>query len=142
MSTSSSDGRDGDAGDAASARVVSYSIDSERRRVLVYAAGVLTRRALDVVREQLSKEPTFDPTFDQLFDLSGATNIAIPSGEMESVASVSAFQTGVRRAFVCTTDMQYGMARMFSAMVESYGHTARVFRNLAEAEEWLESPRG
>lgn len=119
---------------------LTYTIDANRRLVVVHASGVLTEGDVTRVRERVLCDPGFDPTYDQLFDASAVEDIALSKESMARLADTSILAPSVRRAFVAMTTLQYGMARMFTAMSERRNHVTQVFRELEKAEAWLTSP--
>lgn len=119
---------------------LSYTIDANRRLIIVHAGGVLTERDVNRTRERLRHDPEFDPEFDQLFDASDVEDVALSKAGMARLADTSILGPAVRRAFVAVTTLQYGMARMFTAVSEQRQHVTQVFRRLDEAEAWLAHP--
>src|SRR5512140_2891860 len=119
---------------------LAYTIDANRRLIVVRAAGVLTEGDVTRVREHILRDPAFDPTYDQLFDASNVEDIALSKESMARLADTSILAPAVRRAFVAMTTLQYGMARMFTTMSEQRNHVTQVFRGLEEAEAWLAGP--
>jgi hypothetical protein len=119
---------------------LSYTIDANRRLIIVRAGGVLTEVDVNRARERLRRDPGFDPEFDQLFDARDVEDIALSKDGMARLADTSILAPAVRRAFVATTTLQYGMARMFTTVSERRQHVTQVFRRLDEAEAWLARP--
>jgi hypothetical protein len=119
---------------------LSYTIDANRRLIIVRARGVLTETDVSRAREQLRRDPGFDPEFDQLFDARDVEDVALSKEGMARLADTSILAPAVRRAFVAVTTLQYGMARMFTAVSEQRHHVTQVFRRLDEAEAWLDRP--
>jgi hypothetical protein len=116
---------------------LSYTIDADRRLIIVRARGVLTESDVSRARARLRQDPEFDPEFDQLFDARDVEDIALSKEGMARLADTSILAPAVRRAFVAATTLQYGMARMFTAVSEQRQHVTQVFRRLEEAEAWL-----
>lgn len=119
---------------------LTYSIDANRRLIIVLARGVLTEADVTRVRDQIRRDQGFDPEYDQLFDASNVEDIALSKEGMARLADTSILAPAVRRAFVATTTLQYGMARMFTSFAEQRNHVTQVFRHLDEAEAWLARP--
>jgi hypothetical protein len=119
---------------------LSYTIDAKRRLIIVRACGVLTEADVTRAREQLGGDPGFDREFDQLFDARDVEDIALSKEGMARLADTSILAPAVRRAFVAATTLQYGMARMFTAVSEQRQHVTEVFRELEDAESWLARP--
>jgi hypothetical protein len=76
-----------------------------------------------------------------LFDLS--TSEALPDRSAKDLHAMAYFlasragRYARRLAMVAVTDLAYGMMRMGSAVAESQGIAARVFRDRASAMAWL-----
>jgi hypothetical protein len=119
---------------------LTYTIDVTRRLIIVRARGVLTEADVTRVRDQIRRDQGFDPEYDQLFDASNVEDIALAKEGMARLADTSILAPAVRRAFVATTTLQYGMARMFTSFADQRNHITRVFRRLDEAEAWLARP--
>jgi hypothetical protein len=83
-------------------------------------------------------DPRFDPTYRSLGDLRDVTNITVNAMETAQAAASPLFADGTRRAIVATSDMAFGMARMFASFSERAGHEVRVFREMTLAEAWLD----
>jgi hypothetical protein len=45
-----------------------------------------------------------------------------------------------RRAFVVTSDVAFGLARMFDILTKERGHEIHVFTTMPEARQWLGMP--
>jgi hypothetical protein len=120
---------------------LSVTIDVERSLIVTRASGVLTFDDVLAARAETRSHPDFDPRYFDLFDLREVTEIEISGAEMARIAATSVLARGVCRAFVVKTQVQYGMARMFSGLAEPHDQNVFVFRDLAVAEAWLESRR-
>ncbi len=111
---------------------------------LVTASGELTApEVVDAYRRFLD-----GPWSDAIWDLSHATLLKMPSGEIDDlVHALRNLARGRRRlgrsAAVSPQELEYGVARMFAALLEGEEHLAevRVFRQLDEAETWLAQGR-
>jgi hypothetical protein len=117
---------------------VFFKIYKERRLVMSTVSGVVTLADAVAHREDLRKHPDFDPSFSQLVDLSNVTEIEFSREGVERFAQDTIFSLNSRRAAVATSDLVYGLARMFETLRESKGEEGlRVFRHLDEALEWV-----
>ncbi len=117
---------------------MTYRIDPERRLVLTRAWGVLTTPELEDVMSRILLDPRFDPTYRSLGDLREVTAMEIDPMDAARTAASPIFAHGVRRAIVATSDVAYGMARMFATFAQRSGQEVRIFREMQPAEEWLE----
>jgi hypothetical protein len=115
-----------------------YKIDKERRLVLSFGSGVLTREDVLGHIDKLSADPDFDPGFSQLQDYTQFTGIAITPDDMRVIAKRTIFSPNSRRALLVKNDVQFGVARMVEIHRGLNGETGlRVFRTLDEALDWI-----
>ena len=70
--------------------------------------------------------------------MSDATEILVGSEMVRDAARNQFFAPGVRRALVATSDVAFGMARMYAIASEHAGQTIEVFRDMNAAEAWLD----
>lgn len=117
---------------------MTYKIDRDRRLVLTRAWGVLSTRDLADVMSQILLDPRFDPMYRSLGDLRDVTDITVDAMDTARTAASPIFAEGTRRAIVATSEVAYGMARMFATFAERSGQQVRIFREMGPAEEWLE----
>jgi hypothetical protein len=92
-------------------------------------------------RAQARANPDFEPTLYELFDVRDVTELRLSGAEMARVAATSVLGPGICRAFVVSNQKQYGLARMFSGLVEPHDQRVLVFRDIAVAESWLAARR-
>ena len=116
----------------------SYTIDAARQLVISRGVGELTEADLLAHQRQLQHDPAFVPTFRQLWDLTGVTGGQITAAGVRTLAAVTVFQPGTRRAIVVQGLLAYGLARMFQLWRSVQGERIAVFRELAPALAWLE----
>jgi|SRR5215208_7396877 len=100
-------------------------------------SGVVTNEEAHDHNQRLRSDHQFDPTYRQLVDLTGITDIRINTPTVTAAAQEQKFAPGTRRAFVASSDVAYGMARMFALRAEAAGQTIEVFRDRRTAEDWL-----
>jgi hypothetical protein len=117
-----------------------YSIEPGRR--LVRSRGWGTLSLADVVAHYhaIAADPAFDPMFDQLADLRDVDEFSISSTQIREDALDAIFAPSARRAFVASSDVAFGLARMYGLQAEGAQQNVQVFRALAEAERWLGLP--
>lgn len=113
-------------------------IDRPERVVYSRAWGVLTDQELTANRAALFGDPAFEPDMAQLFDFTDVTEDRVTSGTLLHLALMSRFTSTARRAIVVSTDVGYGMARMYS-MLSGREDVIHVFRDRASALRWLDS---
>ena len=115
-----------------------YKIDKERRLVMSTGSGVLTMTDALAHQEKLLKDPDFSPGFSQLMDLTQVTNVEFGTEDLRRLAQRSIFSPDSRRAILVSSDVVFGLSRMFEIFRETLGETGiRVFRNLDDALEWV-----
>jgi hypothetical protein len=117
---------------------MSYTIDTARRVVRTRGRGVLSTGDLHDLVNHIRVDPGFDPNFRSLADLSEVTEITVDSMARAEAAAMPLFNPGTRRAIVAPSDLTYASAQTFATYAERAGQEVRVFRDLAEAEAWLE----
>jgi hypothetical protein len=115
----------------------SFVIDPEHRLVISAAWGILRGEELVAHARALKAEPGFEPSFAQVADLRGITEVLVGSAGLLSLARHNPFGAGSRRAVIVATDVVFGMARMYGLMSDDTPDELRVFREEAEALEWL-----
>jgi hypothetical protein len=116
-----------------------YRIDRARGRIFTTLEGVITDQELIVFQQKLFADSDFEPTYSQLADCDGVTRFDVSVQTIRAVAIPNLFAKGSRLAIVAKLDVVYGMARMFQLLREGIAEEVRVFRDLDEANRWLES---
>ena len=117
---------------------VFYKIDKERRLVMSTGSGAFTLVDALAHQQRLANDPDFDPSFSQLVDLTHVTSVDVTASDIRKLAQANLFSRGSRRAILATSDVAFGLARMFEALRESAGEDGiQVFRDLNEALDWL-----
>jgi hypothetical protein len=117
---------------------ISFKIDKDRRLVMGFGSGVVTKEDMLAGREQLLKDPDFDPSFSLLQDYTQIAESTITPDDVRQLARTSIYSPASRRALVMKDDASFGLARMFETHRELGGHTGvRIFRNIDEALDWV-----
>jgi hypothetical protein len=117
-----------------------YRIDVVPQLVRSRAWGELTTEEFRDHYSRLIVDPRFQPSFRGLTCLDDVTKFTIEPWMIAEVSSWPVFNVGTRRAVVARADVGYGLARMFSLHAERVGQNVRAFRDVREAQEWLDSP--
>jgi hypothetical protein len=115
----------------------SYAIDAGKRLVRSRAWGVFSAAELIEHYRSLSADPAFDSTYSQLGDLRDVERFDLEEPMIGREALNSIFAPKALRALVAPAYVGYGLARIYSAYAELVPQNIRVFRELAEAEQWL-----
>jgi hypothetical protein len=117
---------------------LSYEIDKQNKLLVCTASGFVTLNEVIVYRQQLLDDPGFDSTYSELVDLTGVTGTELTADQIRMQAETSIFSPGVRHALVGSSELLFGLARMFEIVRGLRGENdIRVFRNRIEALTWL-----
>ncbi|MBI3880717.1 MAG: hypothetical protein HY301_11740 [Verrucomicrobia bacterium] len=115
-----------------------FYIDAKLGVVFSKVTGVLTLADVLDHMERLVRHPDFRPEFNQLLDFREATNMALSNDEVRGLARKNIFSALSRRAFVVSSDLQFGLSRVFATHRELLGEGGiLVFREMQEALNWL-----
>jgi hypothetical protein len=113
------------------------------RGVLHVGTGVLTGAEILAGARAAHSAPGRVGKFTHgLTDLSGVTELRLTAEEVRRISEENRITAriavpGAPVAIVATSELVFGMARMWEVHVEDTGWTTRVFRSRAEAEAWL-----
>ncbi len=87
----------------------------------------------------LSCDPDFVPNYRQIFDLRGVTDLELTSTDLRERVANDVFGGGSRRALVASSDLVFGMARMYQLLAaDENTDEIRVFREMSDAVRWLD----
>ena len=113
-----------------------YSIDSEKRFVLVKFVKRLT---FDVIKEyalDLRANPQFSPAFSEIVDLRGVEEVELSPGQAMKLANgIDPFLLASKRAFVAQNQNQMVACQMHRILRP--GGNIRVFFSIDEAKLWI-----
>lgn len=100
--------------------------------------GVVTAADFLAAREAAAADPLFDDAFSHLVDLRDC-RLELNTAAIESLAARSISKKTTRRALVATSDVTFGLGRMYGSHRELAvdSDLTRVFRSLPAAFEWL-----
>ena len=86
----------------------------------------------------------FEPGSDQrqIIDARDVEEVRVTAEGLRSISIATPYGPGSRRALVATSDVMFGMARMFEMLREEDGDVFRVFRSMKEAMDWLDLDSG
>lgn len=119
-----------------------FLIDAERR--LVVSRGTETFRYADFLEHMkvLAPDPRFKPEFNHLVDCRKFERFDVTPAQIQEMGGQSIFAAQSRRAFVVSSDLHFGMGRMFANYRDvKRGQLTVVFRDMNEAIAWLGLPR-
>lgn len=114
-----------------------FEIDLEHRLVRSRAWGVLVDADLAATQQALRTAPGFEPDFCQLYDFREVTQIKLTAPFLRRLAKQSPFARDARRAVVVSSDVAFGMARMYELAGNRDPNRFRIFRTCEEAIDWL-----
>jgi hypothetical protein len=116
----------------------SYTIDKEKKLVLLRMWGICTVNDVLWFREAIKTDPDFDPDFAELVDLTGVIKATLAPGEVRSLAGMVPFSTAARRALLSEDPLLFGLSRIYETLRSLRGDQhVRVFRKRDEAMAWL-----
>src|SRR5208337_2243985 len=122
--------------------VLSHTVDAERNEVTTTAEGTVT---LEEVRAHLNQEKSdFALPYRELIDARQAI-VSLSSSELQEIVgllrSLARSHRLGRTAVVVSTDVAYGIMRVFQVLVEDVCEV-QPFRDLATATLWLNGRAG
>lgn len=115
---------------------VEFSINPDRRLVVVKFEGSLAVQEIAKYVESLVADPHFDPSFSEITDLRGVQHFDLEANDFLTLADqIDPFSLTAKRAFVVRTSLQNQAARMHKFLRPH--RTIDIFESVAQAEEWL-----
>lgn len=114
-----------------------YNIDTSLRIVFSAAHGTITDHDAFSHQDNLRNEVGFDPGFSQFFDFTKVTKVELSTEAIHRLAERNLFGLGSKRAFVVSSDLMYGLSRMFQVLITDYQDELTVFRDIHEARRYL-----
>ncbi|HKJ24948.1 MAG TPA: STAS/SEC14 domain-containing protein [Myxococcota bacterium] len=120
---------------------VEHEIDEARNLVKARIQGPIDPDGLIEYLTSLEQDARLRPGYRAWFDLSEADPGDLGAGFVRRAADVAQrFDEragGIRIAVLAPGDLVFGLARMYSMMVDTLQREVRVFRDAAEARAWL-----
>ena len=124
------------------ADLITFEIDLARRIRRQVFRGVITEAILFSAYNDLISQPDFDPTMADLADMTQVERLEISTKAVRQLVSMfeaPELQSDSKLAIVAASDHVFGMARMYETLSSHTSEHIRVFRDMAEAEAWLDS---
>ena len=122
---------------------ISYRIDESLGLLIVKGIGSITDDDVAGHKDALVGDPNLRFVQRELSDFTEAT-FAISSKRIPAVArlhqEVFAGVSCIKRAVLVSSDLQYGLVRMYAQCLAPSGHEVAPFREVAEARKWLGLP--
>jgi hypothetical protein len=123
---------------------VIYTIDAREKVIRTQCVGNVTPEEVIDHFRSVERDPDSADHLDVLLDLSDLTSLPESKQFPAVVAEINRIRKRIRFdvcAIVATTDVVFGMLRIFEVMAEEYFRAIRVFRVASDAEAWLMSER-
>jgi len=118
--------------------LAAYSIDPNRRMVLVRFGKSLGARDISNYADSLRNNPRFDPSFSELVDLSKVETLELgPEEALHLADAVDPFLANARRAFVVQSSAPAYAARIHM-LLRAENQNIRIFESMDEARQWLQ----
>jgi hypothetical protein len=117
-------------------RVAEYSVDIERRMVIVKFRGKLTVGDIERYSKLLQANPTFQADYSEVVDLTQVEELDLDADEFLRLADeIDPFSPNAKRAFVVRTSVQNHAARMHKVL--RVQRNIEIFRSIEDAERWI-----
>ena len=121
---------------------ITYRIDQARGLILTTASGTLTDEEVLELKASLVNDPHFKPGMKELADIRNIDRLDVsPAGIHAMVQHDAEHADAVashRLALVLPGDFAFGTGRMYEQLTGSTVDRVAVFRDMAEAEAWLD----
>ena len=118
-----------------------FTIDTKRGVVISRGTGVFTHADYLSHMARMEAHPRFCSAFNQIVDCRGFSHVDLSGWQVENLAGKSVFGSRTRRAFVVSSELQHGLARMFATWREiNEAQQVMVFRDMDDAVSWLGLP--
>ena len=120
---------------------IEFTIDRELGVVFTTASGVLTDAELLEHKGKLMADPDFDASFVELSDVRSISELAVSPDGIRLFAARDETDAehlrGYKLAIVVSSDVQFGMGRMYEMTTSQHFPNVRIFRDMKKAREWL-----
>ncbi len=118
--------------------VTRFSVDSEKKLVVVRFAKTVRARDIEQYAARLWAHPSFHPLFSEITDLRDVEKLDLQAEEFLRLADqVDPFSPEAKRAFVVGNAVQAHAARMHKILRAQ--RNFEIFHSLEEAEQWISS---
>jgi hypothetical protein len=115
-----------------------FFIDSKLGVVFSKGTGVFTVADALGHMDRLSRHPDFRPEYNQLLDFREFSDVELTGEQVRALSRRTLFRTPSRRAFVVSSNLQFGLSRMYGTFREAAGdETIMIFREMKDALAWL-----
>jgi len=115
-----------------------FVIDVKLGVVFSKASGVLRHDEAWHHQARLVAHPDFRPHFSQLLDAREVVKVELTVEDLAQLTAPTVFDLTSRRVILVSSDLQYGISRMYETFSELKGETGfRIFRDAREAFAFL-----
>ena len=108
-----------------------------------FGSGVVTGTDIIEANKEIYGNELFSRQRYQIVDRTNCTEFRVSNDEIRIIAEQdkAAVKTNpnIIIALISTSDLQYGMSRMYQAHVGENGFLTEIFRDRESAEEWIKS---
>ena len=119
-----------------------YSYEIENDRALITFRGDLDNAQILQAYEEVTSDPSFQPGSQVLVDDLESSYAPSVQEAQKLVEIFTSFSDRISHfAIVVRKEVHFGLGRMIEVYCESQGVSLRIFRELEEAREWLDSER-
>ena len=122
---------------------ISHRIDRELGLLTVVGTGAIRDEDLSAYKDSLMSDPELRHVTRELSDFRG-TSFSISTKGLPDVArlheEIFAGGASTKCAVLVSSNLQYGLVRVYAQCIGRQGHEVAPFRTMAEAREWLGLP--
>lgn len=105
-------------------------------------SGVVTGADIIEANDEIYSNENFPNLKYKIADRTNCTVYLVNSEEVQIIAEqdkvASKINPNILIALISTSDLQYGMSRMYQAYGENSGFVIEIFQNRKSAEDWIE----
>ena len=116
---------------------VDYTIYPERSLVVTTVTGDVSPDEMFAYQARLGADPLFSPRFDSVTDFLETQPFTGTPDDIRRLAQESPFAAGVKRAFLVSSELHFGLSRMAQSLGKASGLHMEVFRERSAAFAWL-----
>ena len=106
-------------------------------------SGVVTGADIIEANKEIYSNENFSKQRYQIVDRTNCIEFLVTTEEIQKIAeqdkAAAKTNPNIIIALISTTDLQYGLSRMYEAYVGDSGFLTEVFRDRKSAEEWIEN---
>ena len=105
-------------------------------------SGVVTGADIIAANKEIYRNENFSRQRYKIVDRTNCTEYRVSNEEIRIIAeqdkAASKTNPNIIVSLISTTDLQYGLSRMYQAYVGDSGFLTEIFRDRKSAEEWIE----